>query len=106
MELRNVFRDIPSPLSEEWVEVLASRGAVRIERIVSRGHASPSGFWYDQDENEWLMLLAGSAGIAFEGQSEPVSLCPGDCLEIPAHARHRVAWTERDRETIWLAVFY
>ena len=106
MELKNLFRGIPSELKEEWVEALVADGGVRIERIVSRGHASPEGFWYDQEQSEWVMVLAGSAGVAFEGREEVVSLSPGDCLEIPAHTRHRVAWTDASRETIWLAVFY
>ena len=106
MQLANLFRDIPSDLKEERVEPLVAGDGVRIERIVSRGHASPEGFWYDQEENEWVMLLAGSAGIAFEERAEVVSLSPGDCLEIPAHTRHRVEWTDPDGDTLWLAVFY
>jgi cupin 2 domain-containing protein len=106
LQLANLFRGIPSNLQEEWVEPLVAGDGVRIERIVSRGHASPEGFWYDQEESEWVMLLAGSAGIAFEGRAEVVALAPGDCLKIPAHTRHRVEWTDSDGDTLWLAVFY
>jgi cupin 2 domain-containing protein len=106
VEVRNLFCDIPSELKEERVESLVAGRGVRIEKIVSRGHASPEGFWYDQEQHEWVVLLAGSAAIAFEDREDVVSLLPGDCLEIPAHARHRVEWTDADRETIWLAVFY
>jgi len=106
LQLANLFRDIPSDLKEERVEPLVAGDGVRIERIVSRGHASPEGFWYDQEENEWVMLLAGSAGVAFEGRAEVISLAPGDWLEIPAHTRHRVEWTDPDADTVWLAVFY
>lgn len=77
--------------------------AVRIERIVSNGHASPEGFWYDQDEQEWVLLLEGEAEIEF-AKSEPVHLTRGDTLNLPAHTRHRVASTSRP--AVWLAVFY
>jgi len=84
---------------------LAARAGVRIERIVSRGHASPPGFWYDQDEHEYVLLVQGAAELEVEpGRS--VRLGPGDWLDIPAHARHRVVWTDPDADTIWLAVFY
>jgi cupin 2 domain-containing protein len=80
--------------------------SVRIERIVSRGHHSQVGFWYDQDETEWVLLVAGSAGLQFADESEPIELTPGDFLEIPPHRRHRVAWTDPDQETVWLAIFH
>jgi cupin 2 domain-containing protein len=79
---------------------------VRIERIVSRGQASPEGFWYDQEEDEWVVVLEGRAAIEFEGQAEAVELVRGSYLNIPAHVRHRVAWTEPEQNTIWLAVHY
>lgn len=88
------------------METLADSKTVRIERILSRGHRSPEGFWYNQEQNEWVLLLKGRAGLSFEGQSGAVELAPGDYLNIPAHVRHRVAWTAEDEETIWLAVHY
>jgi len=106
MSSGNVFGPVPEPLTEEHTEMLAGAGSVRIERIVSRGHASPSGFWYDQDHEEWVMILGGAARLMFEGAEEPVDLVPGDWLDIPAHKRHRVEWTDPDRETVWLAVHY
>lgn len=102
----NLYAGIPGELPEEAVAILASGSQVRIERIVSRGHASPPGFWYDQDENEWVAVLQGQARIAFEGQAQPVSLGPGDHLLIKAHQRHRLVSTAADRDTIWLAVFF
>jgi cupin 2 domain-containing protein len=78
---------------------------VRIERIVSRGHASPPGFWYDQPEHEFVLLVEGEAALVVEGEGER-RLAPGDWLEIKARVRHRVSWTAPDRATIWLAVFY
>jgi cupin 2 domain-containing protein len=79
---------------------------IRIERIVSIGHASRPDGWYDQDRAEWVVLLAGSAGLVFEGEAEPVLLEPGTYVHIPAHVRHRVAWTDRSVPTIWLAIHY
>ena len=106
MPTRNLFDGIPASLPDELTEILLSRRGLRIERIVSRGHASPEGFWYDQAEDEWVLLLAGSAGLAFEDEAEARTLGPGDHLHIPAHRRHRVAWTAADTDTIWLAVFF
>ncbi|MCH7548676.1 MAG: cupin domain-containing protein [Candidatus Krumholzibacteriota bacterium] len=92
--------------SGEHVEKLIDSAGVRIERIVSHGHASPEGFWYDQDENEWVVLLAGAARLRFESDNKTIELGPGDHVNIPAHTRHRVDWTQPDTDTIWLAVFY
>jgi cupin 2 domain-containing protein len=102
----NLFDDIPRPLREELVERIGGSGATRVERIVSRGQASPRDFWYDQDEDEWVVLLAGAARLRFEGEGGDVTLAPGDYVEIPAHTRHRVVWTDPTRDTVWLAVFY
>jgi cupin 2 domain-containing protein len=103
---RNLFDGIPERLPHELTEILAAGNAVRIERIVSQGHASPDGFWYDQDEDEWVLLLSGSAGLRFEGEDRELRLKPGDHLHIPAHRRHRVAWTAEGIDTVWLAVFF
>jgi len=100
----NLF-DVVAPRSGELVESLVAAGGVRVERIVSCGHASPPGFWYDQAEHEWVVLLAGSAVLAF-ADGEEVALGPGDWIEIPAHRRHRVERTDPGRETVWLAVFW
>ncbi|MDD2605214.1 MAG: cupin domain-containing protein [Desulfobacteraceae bacterium] len=102
----NLFAAIPDKLPDEAVATLAASNHVRIERIVSRGHASPPGFWYDQNEDEWVAVLQGEAEIAFEGQGQPVHLEPGDHLLIEAHRRHRVVSTAPDQDTIWLAVFF
>ena len=104
--MKNLFADRPTDLPEEFVEVLAENKHVRIERIVSTGHASPEGFWYDQDESEWVVVLKGKARLLFEGEEEPLAMGPGDCVNIPAHKRHRVEWTDPDQPTIWLAVYY
>lgn len=103
--MKNLFAEIPAALPDELVEVLARSSGVRVERIVSRGHASPEGFWYDQEEHELVVLLAGAAQLHFEG-GETLTLGPGDCVDIPAHRRHRVDWTSPGEPTVWLAVFY
>ena len=102
----NLLSPLPGDPTGEHVTELLSSPNVTIERIVSRGHASPPGFWYDQDRAEWVIVLAGSAGLLFEGEAAPRILKSGDYVHIPAHARHRVAWTDAVQPTVWLAVHY
>ena len=78
---------------------------MRIERIISTGQKSPESGWYDQDDNEWVMVLKGAARLSFDDRTS-VHLREGDFINIPAHKRHRVDWTDPDKETIWLAVHY
>lgn len=106
MKVANVFRSIPAELPDELNEPLLTAEALRIERIVSRGQISPPGFWYDQSENEWILVLSGGARLEFENSGQILGLETGDSLLIPAHVRHRVDWTDPDAATIWLAVFY
>ena len=101
---RSLFDDVPEELREERFTVLAENKKVKIERIVSSGQASPAGFWYDQEQSEWVLLVSGSAVLAFEEKT--VELMPGDHLLIPAHQRHRVESTSATEKTIWLAVFF
>lgn len=101
-----VFADLPADRTQEHIARIAGSPNVRIERIVSYGQASPDGFWYDQDWAEWVIVLSGSAGLLFEGEAAPRTLNPGDHVDIPAHCRHRVAWTAADSPTVWLAVHY
>ena len=102
--IRNFFDDLPAQLPDELIETLVESKSVRIERIVSRGHASPAGIWYDQPQAEWVVLLRGAAGLRFEDRL--VELRPGSWIEIPAYCRHRVEWTAADEPTVWLAVHY
>jgi cupin 2 domain-containing protein len=104
-DIMNLFESIPDQLSEELIQTLLSTQNLRIERIVSRGQASPEGFWHDQIMDEWVLLIAGAAQLRFEGEV-PINLVPGSFLNIPAHKRHRVEWTDQTRPTIWLAVHY
>ena len=102
----NLFSPLPAAHAGEVVEVLFAGPGLRIERIVSSGQKSPPGFWYDQDETEWVLLLAGTAALVFADETKPRRLVPGDCLVIAPHRRHRVAWTDPAQPTIWLAVFH
>jgi len=102
----NLFADLPDELADEQITVVLVAPDVRIERIVSRGQASPPGLWYDQDWAEWVISLAGSAGLLLEGEAAPIRLQPGDHLHIPAHHRHRVEWTDPRHATVWLAVHW
>lgn len=108
MNPRNLLSPLPPVLPEEQFETLAQGcGSFRLERIISRQHTSPPGFWYDQDSTEWVLLLSGSALLllqAPDGQVQPCPLRPGDFLEIPANCRHRVEETAEGVDTVWLAL--
>ena len=102
----NLF-DLPDRLPEtEIFTPLFPDHGVLIERIVSSGHETAEGEWYDQDRDEWVVLLRGGARVCFEDSAEMVTLAPGDTLSIAAHRRHRVEWTDVDQPTVWLAVHY
>ena len=95
---------ISADIDTETFDQLLSTQGVMIERIVSQAHASPEGYWYDQHWHEWVVILQGSAGVQIEGEPEARRLRVGDSLYLRAHHRHRVAWTDPDQTTIWLAV--
>lgn len=102
----NLFADLPSALAEEEFRALVAAPALRIERIVSTGQATPPGEWLQEDRAEWVIVLDGAARLRFEGEAEARVLRRGDWVAIPAGARHRVDWTDPDRPTVWLAVHY
>ena len=106
MKKENIYNNIPKKFSDEVIENILENKSIRIERIISKGHSTPKEFWYDQDENEWVIVLNGKAEIFFDGDINPVQLKKGDYLNINAHVKHRVEYTDPDIETIWLAVFY
>ena len=106
MVLKNIFKDILCRSEEELIEPVSGCEGIRIERIVSEGHSSPPGFWYDQEKNEYVLLLSGSAGLLFEGENDILVMQPGDYIDIPAHKKHRVEWTDPRQHTIWLTVHY
>jgi cupin 2 domain-containing protein len=102
----NLFTGLPDRLPDELVSILLEAADVRIERIVSHGHASPEGFWYDQDQHEWVLVVKGATRLRIQDQEQPIEMKPGDFVNIPAHMKHRVEWTAADEPTIWLAVHY
>jgi cupin 2 domain-containing protein len=105
MNSKNIFRDLPVSIPEEIFETILEEKKIKIERIISHGHTSPKNFWYDQDTNEFVILLQGAAKLNFEHDAE-IELKPGDYLIIPAHKKHRVTWTPPDQKTIWLTIHY
>ena len=104
VESGNILANLPAAKAQEEVSVLLSNRDVRIVRIVSHGHSSPPDCWYDQDETEWVVVLAGTAGLLIEGEFAPRRLGPGDHVLLPPHVRHRVEWTAPDQPTVWLAI--
>ncbi len=106
MLLSNLFADLPDRLPDELVTTLLESAGVRIERILSHGHASLENFWYDQDQHEWVLLLRGAARLRIQDREQPIEMKPGDFVNILAHTKHRVEWTAPDEPTIWLAVHY
>lgn len=100
-----LLSSLPEASERELTETLIGGRGVRIERIISFGHASPEDFWYDQDEAEWVMVLSGRSRVEIEGEAEARDLGPGDAVFLPAHCRYRVSWTSPDEPTVWLAVF-
>jgi cupin 2 domain-containing protein len=106
MTVSNIYSDIPDDFTHEVFEEILRKGSLKLERIISKGHKTPKDQWYDQDQDEWVILLKGSAGLVIDGEREIVFLKPGDYVLLPAHLKHRVEWTDPEEETIWLAVHY
>ncbi len=106
MKIKNIFNDIPSNLSKEILDEIILTDKIRIERIISKGQTSPENFWYDQEENEWVIVIKGKAKLKIIDEDELIELNEGDYINIPSHKKHRVEWTDPENETIWLAVFY
>lgn len=102
--MSNLYAALPANAAAEEFTDLFTRPGCRIERIVSTGQASPPGFWYDQPQVEWVVLLQGRAQLRFEDEAAPRDLVAGDHVHIEAHRRHRVESTQADPPTVWLAV--
>jgi cupin 2 domain-containing protein len=101
----NIFNNIPAIIPEELIENLLDRKTLKIERIVSHGHSTTIGEWYDQSWDEWVLLLQGKAILGYEDGTK-VKMQVGDYVLIPAHTRHRVEWTQPESKTIWLAIHF
>jgi cupin 2 domain-containing protein len=102
----NIFAKLPQSLSEEVFQEIIHGERFRLERIISFGQATRGGQWYDQEQHEWVVLLSGAAGLRFAGEEGLRVLNPGDFVNIPAHTRHRVEWTDEKQSTVWLALHY
>lgn len=102
--VHNLFDDLPRLLPKELVQILVRATDVRIERIISHGHASAPGFWYDQPHHEWVIVLKGAARLQFENGMLEMQV--GDFVNIPACTKHRVDWTTPEEPTVWLGVRY
>ncbi|CAL1239086.1 cupin domain-containing protein [Candidatus Methylocalor cossyra] len=102
----SLFANLPEALPEERCDTLLETPGFRLERILSRGHRTPAGEWYDQPLDEWVLLLQGQARLTIEGRAAPLELSPGDAVHLPAHCRHRVDWTLPDCTTVWLALHF
>jgi cupin 2 domain-containing protein len=100
------FQNIPEKIKEELFETIIETKNIKIEKIVSNGQSSPKNFWYDEKMNEFVLVLQGSALLQFEKNSKTIYLKKGDYLNIESHSRHRVLATEKNIETLWLAVYY
>jgi cupin 2 domain-containing protein len=106
MKEGNLFGGMSEFLPQEQLETLLETTSFRLERIVSAGHATPSGEWFDQDRDEWVILLTGSACLRFADEDDPRQVQPGDYLLISAHRRHRVERTDPSVKTVWLALHF
>lgn len=102
--IENIFSKIPKLIPDELFQTLLSNKQIKIERIISKGHSSSVNDWYDQIQDEWVILLEGQAKLQFENNTTLFYLNPGDYLFIPAHTKHRVHWTDPDKVTVWLAI--
>lgn len=106
MQSQNLFANLPDTWPDERFDDLVRGGEFKLERIVSTGQSTPEGQWYDQEFDEWVLLLRGSAVLRFDDESDEIVMQPGDYLQIPAHRRHRVGWTDPTQPTVWLAIHY
>ena len=100
------YLNIPEELPNELFEHIICNSSFKLERIISKGHSTTEGQWFNQTKDEWVILLKGSAGIAIEGEEGTVVLKPGDYMHLPAHLKHRVEWTDPATATVWLALHY
>ena len=102
----NIYSHMTQAVNDEIFDTILSSDRCEIQRIISKGHKSPSGYWYDQERDEWVILLRGAATLKFNNGNKIIEMMPGDYIHIPAHCKHRVESTDPDIETIWLAVHF
>ncbi len=106
MNVENLFANIPESFPDEIFETLLENDKFKLERILSSGQSTPPGKWYDQESDEWVVLLKGKAGLRFETEEKIIEMTEGDHIFIPAHKKHRVEWTDDKQATVWLALRY
>ncbi|CAD6534067.1 cupin domain-containing protein [Paraburkholderia sabiae] len=106
LQTGNLFSGEAKREGEERVDMLVAGQRLNVERIVSMGHTSPPGFWYDDSRAEWVVLLSGAAVLEFEDDALLHDMRPGDYVLIEPHCRHRVAWTHETEQTVWLAIYH
>ena len=104
--MNNLFATIPDHLPTELFDTLLETPSLRIERIISEGHTTAAGDWYDQSQHEWVVLVQGAARLQFEDEPHQRELKPGDYINIASGVRHLVTWTTPDKPTVWLAIHY
>ncbi|RLA37563.1 MAG: cupin [Gammaproteobacteria bacterium] len=102
----SLYTDLPEPVAVEHFDELLTGEAFRLQRIVSTGQITPPGEWYDQDDDEWVVILQGAAEVRLADEPQARRLTPGDWLLLPAGCRHRVEWTTDDGPTVWLALHH
>ena len=106
IKCENLFQGLIKPGAKEIFDILLETGNLRLERIVSKGQSTPHGEWLSQDQDEWVVLLQGAATLSFETDKRQLNMQPGDYVNIAAHCRHRVEWTDSNSKTVWLAIHY
>ena len=104
MVVKNIY-NIPkgNPDEQETFETLLRNENVLIERIVTQKPYESAGEWYDQKEDEWVVLLQGEAELEFKNEKN-IKLISGDYLFIPAHKIHRIKHSGIEEKCIWLAI--
>ena len=105
MQITNIFNNIPTQLSQELFQDIISKDGIKIQRIVSQGAITQDDKWFNQENDEWVIVLQGKATLSFEDDSD-IKLSIGDYILIPAHKKHKVSWTSSDEQTVWLAIHY
>lgn len=93
MVIKNIFNTRTAKIKKEIFEELLTTKSFTVERIISQGHSSAKEFWYDQDTNEFVLILQGSAKLRFEN-GKILNMKKGDYILIPSHIKHRVDWTD------------
>lgn len=109
LDVGNIYEHLPKTSPDEVMTILAGSETLKIKRIVSTGQSTPPGEWYEQEDNEWVIVLMGAAELLFEkdnGSDRSMVMNPGDYVMIPAGRRHRVESTSLKETTVWLAVHY